>query len=207
MAANRHTCCICHVPRQPVEKHHINENPADNAWANLAILCRNCHGLVTATSSLGARYTPGEVLQYKRQWELRCEEAIDDDIESPVEEIHETKVIGGDEHQDYPFDMTKGDELVFSIDANDYLDLVICDTEDFEGWAADAGDEGDCGVDDDDDGEQTLPDCHWFRTAVIRGDEYRFVAPEDGRYVLLLVNWDDEPTEVTVDASVWEDEE
>ena len=111
----------------------------ENAWANLAIRCRNCHWLVTATNNLGAGYTAGEVLQYKRQWELRCEEAIHDSIESPVEEIHETKVIGGDEHQDYPFDMTNGDLLVFSIDANDYPDLVICVAEDFEELVADAG--------------------------------------------------------------------
>ena len=37
--------------------------------------------------------------------------------------------------------------------------------------------------------------------------EYRFIAPENGHYVLLLINWDEEPTEVTVDAAVWEAED
>ena len=52
--------------------------------------------------------------------------------------------------------------------------------------------------------ERPLPDGYWHKTNVITGDEYRFVAAEDGCYVLLLINWDEEQTEVTVDAAVWE---
>ena len=48
-----------------------------------------------------------------------------------------------------------------------------------------------------------LPPGYWHKTNVIAGDEYRFVAEDTGSYVLLLVNWDDDPTEVTVDAAVW----
>lgn len=191
MAANRHTCCICHEPRQPVEKHHINCDPGDYAWDNLAVLCRNCHGLVTAKSNLGASYTPGEVLHYKKDWEKRCAEAAEDEIESPVEEVHESKLIDADEHEEYPFDMEDGDALVFSINAEDCLDAVICDEEDIEAWL------------DSDDEEDPLPDSYWCRTEVLEG-EYTFVAPEDGRYILLLINWDEESTRVTVDAAVWE---
>lgn len=195
MVANRHRCCICHEPRHPVEKHHIDEDPSNNAWDNLAMLCRNCHGLVTAKSNLGCQYTPGEVLAYKRAWEKRCAEVSAEEIESPVEEIHETKLIEGDDNEQYPFDMDEGDELVFSLDANDFLDVVICEEEDIDAWSEGEHDE-----------ERPLPDCYWSRTGVMEG-EYAFVAPEEGRYVLLLVNWDDEGTEVTVDAAVWEAEE
>lgn len=196
MAANRHTCCICHEPRHPVEKHHINDDPADNAWNNLAVVCRNCHGLVTATSSLGASYTPGEVLRYKQLWEKRCADADKDEIDSPVEEVHETKLVEGGEHEVYPFDMNEGDQLVFSIDANDFLDLVICNEEDVDAWVDEE-------VDDEDNEECPLPAGYWHRTAVVECREHRFEAPEDGRYVLLLVNWDDEATEASVDAAVW----
>ena len=221
MAANRHTCCLCQHTRHPVEKHHINGDPADNAWDNLAVLCRNCHGLVTGKNNLGTSYTPGEVLQYKIKWEQRCAEAGEDEIDSPIAEVHETKLIEGDEHEVYPFDMEAGDELVFSIDASDCLDIVICDEEDVDEWADrddDDDDEGDGeGEDDevddqddeedeDDDGDEDdrpLPEGYWHKTNVITGEEYRFVAEEDGRYVLLLINWDEEATEVTVDAAVW----
>src|SRR5258708_37877329 len=111
MVANRHTCCICNQSRLPVDKHHINTDPADNAWNNLAVVCRNCHGLVTQKGNLGAQYTPGEVLLFKLQWEKRCKEATADEIESPVEELSETIVIRGGEHDEDPLDRTRGQEL------------------------------------------------------------------------------------------------
>jgi hypothetical protein len=37
MATNRHTCCICNTPREPVEKHQIHGDPAKNNWNNLAV--------------------------------------------------------------------------------------------------------------------------------------------------------------------------
>ena len=197
MAANRHTCCICNEPRHPVEKHHINGDPGDNAWDNLAVLCRNCHGLVTAKGALGSRYTTGEVVLYKRSWEKRCADAGEEELDCPLEELYETKKIRGEEHEEYPFDMEEGDELVFSIDATKPVDAAICDDADIDEWAD--GDE-------DADDEYPLPPNYWHRTEIVEG-EYKFVAPEKGRYVLLLVNWDDEPLEVTVDAAVWEDEE
>lgn len=99
MAANRHTCCICYEPRHPVEKDHINGDRTDNAWNNLAVLCRNCHGLVTATGNLGSKYTPGEVLRYKQLWEKRCAEADEDEIDSlPAGYWHRADVIECREH-------------------------------------------------------------------------------------------------------------
>ena len=118
----------------PVEKHHINEDPADNAWNNLAVVCRNCHGLVTQKGNLGARYSQGEVLLCKLRWEKRCAEAPVDEIESPLDELHETRLIDGDTHAEYPSDMKRSQELVFSIEANDALDLVICREEDIDAW-------------------------------------------------------------------------
>lgn len=149
MVANRHTCCICRQRRHPVEKHHIDEDPSNNEWNNLAVVCRNCHGLISAKGNLSARYTPGEVLRYKLDWEKRCTEANGDDIDSPVEEVNETRVIEGDSHEIYPFEMEEGDELVFSIDASDPLDVVVCDEEDAEAWS-----EGEVDKEEEDDNEE-----------------------------------------------------
>jgi len=46
----------------------------------------------------GAHYTPSEVLRYKLDWEKRCGKADKDDIDSPADEVHETKLIEGGEH-------------------------------------------------------------------------------------------------------------
>jgi hypothetical protein len=152
---------------------------------------------VTVKGNLGARYTSGEVLRYKLDWEKRCTEADEDDIDSPVEEINETRVIEGGSHEVYAFEMEEDDELVFSIDPSDPLDVVVCDEEDAEAWSDGEVDEG------DEDDERPLPDGYFHLTGLIECWERRFTAPEDGAYTLLLVNWDDEPTEVTIDAAVW----
>jgi hypothetical protein len=221
MAANRHTCCICREPRHPVEKHHIDDDPSNNQWNNLAVLCRNCHGVVTVKGSLGARYTPGEVLRYKLDWEKRCAEAEEDEIDSPVEVINETRVIEADGgFEIYPFEMDEGQELVFSVDANDALDVVVCDEDDAEAWSEGEDDEDDEEDDqDEDDGneddeedqhdqgdeedDRPLPPGYLVLTGLKECRERKFTAPEDGSYALLLVNWDDEDTEVAIDAAVW----
>ena len=202
MVANRHTCCICHEPRHPVEKHHVSGDPSDNEWNNLAVVCRNCHGLVTVKGGLGARYTPGEVLRYKLDWERRCGEGDADDIDSPIEELNETRLIDGGAHEIYPFEMEEGDELVFSIDASDPLDVVVCGEEDAEAWSAGEADE-----DDDDDGERPLPTGYLHLTGLSECRERSFAVPEDGCYALVVVNWEDGATEVTIDAAVWAAEE
>jgi hypothetical protein len=89
--------------------------------------------------------------------------------------------------------------LAFSADANDCLDLVICHEEDVDAWVD--------GEDDEEDDECPLPTGYWHRTGVIECREQTFEAPDDGRFVLLLINWDDDATEVTIDAAVWEAEE
>ena len=177
-----------------MELHHIDGDHDNNARGNLAVLCRNCHGLVTRTGSLGKNYAPGEVVHYKADWEKECAEDEDEDIESPVEAFHETKVIDGHSHESYCFDMEEGDELVFAFEANDCLDIVVCDEEDLEEWEGKSSYE-----------EHDLPENYWSSTKVIEGN-YTFEAPESGSYALLLVNWDEEETEVSVDVSLWEAE-
>jgi len=66
---NDHTCCICNVPRKHVQIHHLDEDPTNFSIANLAVVCLDCHSLVTGTQGLGRRYSAGEVRRYKRAWE------------------------------------------------------------------------------------------------------------------------------------------
>jgi hypothetical protein len=72
MYRNRHTCCICHTPRKHVQIHHIDGDPSDFRFGNLAVLSLDCHSLVSSNEGLGRQYTPGEVARYKEQWEQRC---------------------------------------------------------------------------------------------------------------------------------------
>jgi hypothetical protein len=66
---NDHTCCICNLPRKHVQIHHIDEDPSNWSIVNLAVVCLDCHSLVTGRQGLGRRYGVGEVRKYKRAWE------------------------------------------------------------------------------------------------------------------------------------------
>lgn len=66
---NDHTCCICNVPRKHVQIHHIDGDPSTNSPVNLAVVCLDCHSLVTGSHGLGRHYSAGEVRRYKKAWE------------------------------------------------------------------------------------------------------------------------------------------
>lgn len=66
---NDHTCCICNLPRKHVQIHHIDGDPSNYSIANLAVVCLDCHSLVTGAQGLGRHYSEGEVRRYKRAWE------------------------------------------------------------------------------------------------------------------------------------------
>src|SRR5438093_233630 len=54
---------------------HIDENPSHNDPENLAVLCLDCHSLVSGPRGLGKSYKPGEVRRYKRTWEKQVQES------------------------------------------------------------------------------------------------------------------------------------
>ena len=66
---SNHTCCLCMTPRKDVQIHHIDGKPGNNHLANLAVVCLDCHSLVSGTRGLGRQYAAGEVRKHKRAWE------------------------------------------------------------------------------------------------------------------------------------------
>lgn len=66
---NDHTCCICRVRHKDVQIHHIDSDPANHSFQNLAIVCLDCHSQVTGPRGLGRSYSLGEVRRYKVSWE------------------------------------------------------------------------------------------------------------------------------------------
>jgi hypothetical protein len=57
------------TPRKDVQMHHIDGKPGNNQSANLAVVCLDCHSLVSGTRGLGRQYGAGEVRKHKRTWE------------------------------------------------------------------------------------------------------------------------------------------
>jgi hypothetical protein len=98
----------------------------------------------------------------------------------------------------YPFEMEVGDELVFSIDASESLDVVIFDEEDAEAWSD--------GEVDEDEEEITSDRCRtdiYFSRAWPNARNAASRRRRMGLARWCLANGDDETSEVTTDMAVW----
>jgi hypothetical protein len=70
-----HTCCICKDKNKDVVIHHIDGNNLNNNLDNLAVVCLDCHSLVTGTRGLGRSFKPSEVRRYKRSWDKQVRDS------------------------------------------------------------------------------------------------------------------------------------
>lgn len=69
--ASDHTCCVCRDPGRAVQIHHIDENPANNAKANLSVLCLLCHDDTQIKGGFGRKLDAKLVTQYRDDWHAR----------------------------------------------------------------------------------------------------------------------------------------
>jgi hypothetical protein len=185
--ASRHTCCHCRVPRLPVEIHHINEDPSDHRWENLAVLCRNCHGIISNKGPLGRRYSQGEVRKLKREWEERCASGELDD--EPELEDHEVTKVASGRDVSWTYALSCGDVLVVSIDSDVAVDVTIARESDYRRW---------CNGEDTDINEENVDAYECTLT---------FEAPSDNRYVVWISHEEDEDAVVEVDTTIWNADE
>jgi hypothetical protein len=65
--ASDRTCCVCRR-EQKVILHHIDKDPANNAFENLATMCLNCHSEAHASETLVRPLTPELIRQYNADW-------------------------------------------------------------------------------------------------------------------------------------------
>lgn len=69
--ASDHTCCVCRDRGRAVQIHHIDENPANNAKANLSVLCLLCHDDTQVKGGFGRKLDANLVIQYRDDWHAR----------------------------------------------------------------------------------------------------------------------------------------
>jgi hypothetical protein len=62
------TCCVCRERGQPVQVHHIDENPSNNATENLAVLCILCHWQTQLRGGFDRKLDAPQVLLYRDDW-------------------------------------------------------------------------------------------------------------------------------------------
>ena len=66
------TCCVCHERGEPIQIHHIDEDPSNNDPDNLAVLCFHCHDETQITGGL-AKLDAAQVTYYRDDWHRRVE--------------------------------------------------------------------------------------------------------------------------------------
>lgn len=60
-AADR-TCCVCSERGKETQIHHIDENPSNNVFENLAVLCFECHNKTQIKGGFGRKLSSSLVL-------------------------------------------------------------------------------------------------------------------------------------------------
>lgn len=68
MVMSNRTCCVCRKPKKPLQIHHIDENPANNNYSNLAVLCLECHSDTMITGGFGRKLNSEQVIKYRDEW-------------------------------------------------------------------------------------------------------------------------------------------
>ncbi len=89
--ASDRTCCICRIPGRPIQIAHIDDNPANNDFDNLAVLCLECHDEAHRKGGLGRNLTSGVVKLYNQSWRelVRIRLLPQDDFRKLCEYQHE----------------------------------------------------------------------------------------------------------------------
>jgi hypothetical protein len=68
------TCCVCQEPGKPIQLHHLDEDPANNSDANLAVLCLLCHNDTQLMGGFGRRLSEVDVKLHRDEWLRRVAE-------------------------------------------------------------------------------------------------------------------------------------
>ena len=122
-AADR-TCCICNVRGKFTQIHHIDSNPSNNTFENLAVLCLQCHNETQIKGGFGRKLGPVVVTKYRDEWlktvTFRRNSANEIAISGQVGEFSIGQRIGPKSHVKFQ-----------EIPAKDYPDAYINSLPDF----------------------------------------------------------------------------
>jgi hypothetical protein len=60
-------CCVCHRDRD-TQLHHVDDDPANNVFNNLALLCLECHDKATRTGGLTRSLSAATIRRFRVEW-------------------------------------------------------------------------------------------------------------------------------------------
>ncbi len=209
---NRHRCCICREPRKAVQIHHIDENPSNNDIQNLAVLCVECHSIVSGNQGFGKNYSKKEIILFKENWEEQCErwhgdsadvseeddmdeddetiedededdEEVEDEEDEPIITLYKDWIVEGDYHYTFDYNLEKGNEIVYGVSSDDAVDFLIMRRGEYKRMSV--------------DGDALVEDSKVFEV----NDSY--TVTKDGWYSIIICNRSNDDARVTLDLSIW----
>jgi hypothetical protein len=68
MFASDRTCCVCRREKDRVQIHHIDEDPSNNTFDNLAVVCLHCHSDTQRTGGFVRGVNAELVRLYNSSW-------------------------------------------------------------------------------------------------------------------------------------------
>ena len=68
MFASDRTCCVCRDPNRKTEIHHIDGDPSNNDFANLAVVCKDHQSEAHTNHAFARNLTPDIVRKYNESW-------------------------------------------------------------------------------------------------------------------------------------------
>jgi len=85
--ASDSTCCVCRERGKAVQVHHVDEDPSNNTFANLAVLCLECHNQTQVSGGFGRKLNAELVIKYREEWLARVLQRRDAADRAAVEKM------------------------------------------------------------------------------------------------------------------------
>lgn len=67
------TCCVCNERGKTLQIHHIDDNPSNNSFENLAVLCVEHHNETLLQGGFGRKLDAAQVRMYRDDWHNRVQ--------------------------------------------------------------------------------------------------------------------------------------
>ena len=69
--ASDRTCCVCRERGKAIQIHHIDEDPSNNVFDNLSVLCLECHNDTQMKGGFSRKLNSSLVIKYRDEWSDR----------------------------------------------------------------------------------------------------------------------------------------
>lgn len=176
---------------------------------NLAVLCVECHSIVSGNQGFGKNYSKKEILLFKKNWEEQCEgwrqnignadddmeddeenlepddseEAVEDQEDEPIHTLYKDWIVEGGYNYSFEYNLGKGNEIVYSVSSDERIDFLIMKRSEYNRTSV--------------DGDALMEDDNIFET----NDSY--TVPRNGWYSIIVCNRSRNEARVTLDLSIW----